>query len=91
VIRELENVTESPKGAAQVARVIQLTHGTSATGFVVGTRMWKMHRVDLIEEPGRLDRDHSLLSGLVYDSSSAIQIHHPAYPGTSNGNSHLPG
>jgi hypothetical protein len=39
VIWEMENEADSPKDAAQVARVIQLTHGTSATVFVVGRRI----------------------------------------------------
>jgi hypothetical protein len=58
VIWEIEIEADSPKEAAQEARAIQLTPGMSATVFdawahVAGT----MHRIDLIEQPDRLDRD----------------------------------
>jgi hypothetical protein len=55
---EIEIEAESPKEAAQEARVIQLTPDMSATVFDVWAHVaGKMHRIDLIEEPYRLDRD----------------------------------
>jgi hypothetical protein len=76
VIWEIEIEAESPNGAAQEARVIQLTPGMSATVFDVWAHAaGKMHRIDLIEEPDRLDRDELLPIGLVCDCSSAIQTH----------------
>jgi hypothetical protein len=58
VIWEIDIDAEGPKEAARTARAIQLTPGTSATVFdvwayVAGT----MHRIDLVEEPDRLDHD----------------------------------
>jgi hypothetical protein len=58
VIWEIEIEADSPKEAAQEARAIQLTSGMSATVFDVWAHVaGKMHRIDLIEEPDRLDRD----------------------------------
>ena len=58
VIWEIEIEAESPKEAAQEARAIQLTPGMSATVFDVWAyAAGKMHRIDLVEEPDRLDRD----------------------------------
>jgi hypothetical protein len=58
VIWEIEIEADSPKEAAQEARVIQLTPGMSATVFDVWAYVaGKMHRIDLIEQPDRLDRD----------------------------------
>jgi hypothetical protein len=58
VIWEIDIEATSPKEAAQQARVIQLTPGMSATVFDVWAH-WtgKMHRIDLVEELDRLDRD----------------------------------
>jgi hypothetical protein len=58
VIWEIDIVAESPKDAAQEARAIQLTPGMAATVFDVWAHAAeKMHRIDLIEQPDRLDRD----------------------------------
>jgi len=58
VIWEIEIEADSPKEAAQEARVIQLTPGMSATVFDVWAHVaGKMHQIDLIEQPDRLDRD----------------------------------
>jgi hypothetical protein len=58
VIWEIEIEADSPKEAAQEARVIQLTPGMAATVFDVWAHVaGKMHRIDLVEEPDRLDRD----------------------------------
>jgi hypothetical protein len=58
VIWEIEIEAESPKEAAQAARAIQLTAGMSATVFDVWAHAaGKMHQIDLIDEPDRLDRD----------------------------------
>jgi hypothetical protein len=58
VIWEIEIEADSPKEAAQEARVIQLTPGMSATVFDVWAHVaGKMHRIDLIEQSDRLDRD----------------------------------
>jgi hypothetical protein len=58
VIWEIDIEANSPKEAAQEARVIQLTPGISATLFDVWAHAaGKMHRIDLIEQPERLDRD----------------------------------
>jgi hypothetical protein len=58
VIWEINIESESPKEAAQEARVIQLTPGMSATIFDVWAHATgKMHRIDLIEQPDSLDRD----------------------------------
>jgi hypothetical protein len=58
VIWEIEIEADSPKQAAQEARVIQLTPGMSATVFDVWAHgTGRMHRIDLIEQPDRLDRD----------------------------------
>jgi hypothetical protein len=58
VIWEIEIEAESAKEAAQEARIVQLTPGMSATVFDVCAHVaGKMHRVDLIEQPDRLDRD----------------------------------
>jgi hypothetical protein len=53
---------DSPKEAAQHERVIQLTPGMSATLFDVWEHAaGKMYRIDLVEQPDRLDR-HELLA-----------------------------
>jgi hypothetical protein len=58
VIWEIEIEADSPTEAAQEARVIQLTPGMSATVFDVWAHVaGKMHRIDLIEQADRLDRD----------------------------------
>jgi hypothetical protein len=58
VIWEIDIEADSPKEAAHEARAIQLTPGMSATVFDVWTYgAGKMHRIDLIEDPDRLDRD----------------------------------
>jgi len=58
VIWEIEIEADSAKEAAQEARAIQLTPGTSATVFDVWAHAaGKMHRIDLVEQPGRLDHD----------------------------------
>jgi hypothetical protein len=58
VIWEIEIEADSPKEAAQEAQTIQLTPGMSATVFDVWAHVaGKMHRIDLVEEPERLDRD----------------------------------
>jgi hypothetical protein len=58
VIWEIEIEADSPKEAAQEARVVQLAPGMSATVFDVWAHVTgKMHRVDLVEQPDRLDRD----------------------------------
>jgi hypothetical protein len=58
VIWEIEIEADGPNEAAQEARTIQLTPGMSATVFNVWAHVaGKMHRIDLVEEPERLDRD----------------------------------
>lgn len=58
MIWEIEIEADSPKEAAQEARAIQLTAGMPATVFDVWAHAaGKMHRIDLIEEADRLDRD----------------------------------
>jgi hypothetical protein len=58
VIWEIDIEAESPKEAAQEARVIQLTPGMSATIFDVWAHAArKMHRIDLKEQPDSLDRN----------------------------------
>jgi hypothetical protein len=58
VIWEIEIEADSPLEAAQQARAIQLTPGMSATVFDVWAyTAGKMHRIDLVEEPDRLDHD----------------------------------
>jgi hypothetical protein len=58
VIWEIDIEADSPKEAAQEARAVQLTPGMSATAFDVWAyAAGKMHRIDLLEEPDRLDRD----------------------------------
>jgi hypothetical protein len=58
VIWEIDIDAEGPKEAAREARVIQLTPGMSATVFDVWAYVTeKMHRIDLVEEADRLDRD----------------------------------
>jgi hypothetical protein len=58
VIWEIDIEAISPKEAAQEARAIQLTPGMSATVFDVWAHAaGKMHRIDLVEQPDRLDRD----------------------------------
>jgi hypothetical protein len=58
VIWEIDIDAEGPKEAALEARTIQLTPGMSATVFDVWAYVTgKMHRIDLVEEPDRLDCD----------------------------------
>ena len=58
VIWEIEIEADSPEEAAQEARAIQLTPGMSATVFDVWAHVaGKMHRIDVVEQPDRLDRD----------------------------------
>jgi hypothetical protein len=58
VIWEIDIEAEGVKEAALAARAIQLTPGMSATVFDVWAHVaGKMHRIDLVEEPYRLDRD----------------------------------
>jgi hypothetical protein len=58
VIWEIEIEADSPKEAAHEAPAIQLTPGMSATVFEVwANAAGKMHRIDLVEECDRLDRD----------------------------------
>jgi hypothetical protein len=58
VIWEIDIEAVGPKEAAQQAREIQLIPGMAATVFDVWAYVaGKMHRIDLIEEPDRLDRD----------------------------------
>jgi hypothetical protein len=58
VIWEIEIEADSPKEAAQEARAIQLAPSMSATVFDVWAHVaGKMHRIDLVEQPDRLDRD----------------------------------
>jgi hypothetical protein len=58
VIWEIEIEADSPEEAAQLARTIQLTPDMSATLFDVWAHVaGKMHRIDLIEQPDRLDRE----------------------------------
>jgi hypothetical protein len=58
VIWEIDIEAAGPKEAAQEARAIQLTPGMSATVFDVWAyEAGKMHRVDLVKEADRLDRD----------------------------------
>jgi hypothetical protein len=55
---EIDIEADSAKRAAHEARAIQLTPGMSATVFDVWAHAaGKMHRIDLVEEPDRLDRD----------------------------------
>jgi hypothetical protein len=58
VIWEIDIEAEGPKEAAQQAREIQLIPGMSGTVFDVWAyAAGKMHRIDLVEEPDRLNRD----------------------------------
>jgi hypothetical protein len=58
VICEIDIEAAGPKEAAQEARTIQLTPGMSASVFDVWAyTAGKMHRIDLVEEPDRLDHD----------------------------------
>jgi hypothetical protein len=58
VIWEIEIEADSPTEAVQEARAIQLTPCMSATVFDVWAHAaGKMHRIDLIEQPDRLDSD----------------------------------
>jgi hypothetical protein len=73
VIWENDIDAEGPKEGVRAARAIQLTPGMSAIvihvwAYVAG----KMHRIDLVEEPDRLNRDElfAVRAGL---RSSAIQ------------------
>jgi hypothetical protein len=56
VIWEIDIEADGPRAAAQQARAIQLIPGMSATVFDVWTYVsGKMYRIDLVEEPDRLD------------------------------------
>jgi hypothetical protein len=58
VIWEIDIDADGPKEAVHQARAIQLTPGMSATVFDVWAYVTgKIHRIDLVEEPDRLDRD----------------------------------
>jgi hypothetical protein len=58
---EIDIHAEGPTEAAQQARAIQLIPGMSATVFDVWAyAAGKMHRIDLVEEPDREDRDDLL-------------------------------
>jgi hypothetical protein len=58
VIWEIEIEADSPEGAAQRARAIQLTPDMSATVFDVWAHVaGEMHRIDLVEQSGRLGLD----------------------------------
>jgi hypothetical protein len=58
VIWEIDIEAEGAKEAAEGARAIQLTPGMPATVFDVWAyAAGKMHRIDLVEEPDRLDCD----------------------------------
>jgi hypothetical protein len=58
VIWEIDIEAEGVKEAAQQARAIQLTPDMSATVFdVCAYGAGKMHRIDLVEQADRLDRD----------------------------------
>jgi hypothetical protein len=58
VIWEIDIDAEEPKEAAQQVRAIQLAPGMSATVFDVWAHAaGKIHRIDLVEELDRLDRD----------------------------------
>jgi hypothetical protein len=55
---DIEIEAGSAKEAAQEARTVQLTPGTSATVFDVWAHAaGKMYRINLVDEPDRLDRD----------------------------------
>jgi hypothetical protein len=92
VIWEIDIDAEGPKEAVQQARAIQLTPGMSATVFDVWADVTgKMHRIDLVEESDRLDRDElfAVRAGLRLlqckpDTPPSIQE-------LATGNSHLPG
>ena len=89
---EIEIEADSPKEAAQEARVVQLAPDMSATVFDVSAHVaGKMHRVDLVEEPDRLGRDElfAVRAGL-----RLLQCNPDTPPGfsrASNDNSPLPG
>jgi hypothetical protein len=90
VIWEIDIDAEGPKEAAQQARAIQLTPGISATVFDVWAYVaGKMHRVDLVEEADRLDRDElfAVRAGLRLLQCNPDA---PKHPRTSNDNSDLP-
>jgi hypothetical protein len=58
VIWEIDIEADGVQEAAHQARAIQLTPGMSATVFDVWAHTaGKMHRIDLVEEPDRLDCD----------------------------------
>jgi hypothetical protein len=58
VIWEIDIDAEGPREAAQQARAIQLAPGMPATVFDVWAYVaGKMYRIDLVEEPERLDPD----------------------------------
>jgi hypothetical protein len=83
VIWEIEIEADSPKEAAEEARAIQLTPGMPATIFDVWAHVaGKMDRIDLTEEPDKLDRDE--LSAV----RAGLRLLH-CNPGTPSGISEL--
>jgi hypothetical protein len=90
VIWEIEIEADSAKEAAQEARVIQLTPGMAATVFDVWAHVaGKMHRIDLVEEPDRLDRDElfAVRAGL---RLLQCKPDTPEHPRCRSGNAHFP-
>jgi hypothetical protein len=58
VIWEIDIDADGPEEAAHQARVIRLTPGMTATlSNVWAYAAGKMQRIDLVEQPDRLDRD----------------------------------
>jgi hypothetical protein len=73
VIWEIDIEAEGPKEAAQQARAIQLIPGMSATVFEVWAyAAGKMHRIDVVEEPAKLDRDELFTFSLGDHPKAAI-------------------
>jgi hypothetical protein len=92
VIWEIDFEAEGPKEAAQQAREIQLIPGMSATVFDVWAyATGKMHRIDLVDEPDRLDRDElfAVRAGLRLLQSKADTP--DKHPGLGLSHAHLPG
>jgi hypothetical protein len=80
VIWEIDIDAEGVKEAAQQARSIQSTPGMSAPVFDVWAYgAGKMHRIDLVEEPDRLDRDELFVGPWLDGSHDAID--RPSLPG----------
>jgi hypothetical protein len=62
VIWEIEIEADTPKAAVQQARAIQLNPGMTATVFDVWAHAaGKMYRIDMIEQPGRLNRSEQFV------------------------------